>query len=817
MSWGGAAAPALYAAGAALLLFAARRALRPLVISRRAALALAALPLLFVGPALFTGRIYAPFNLSYSTEPLSTLAPAYGLDDTERYPRRGILTDVNSQMLPWAAAVRRAWRLGEWPLWNPFMLAGDPLAGSAQSAPYDPLHLWSLLLPLAASWTPAAGLRFLLNALGMFALLRRFGCRESVAGLGAAAWTFSSFCAFWHAWPLGATLGLLPLLVEAVERLVARPGRRAALFLAGALILAVLAGHPENLVLLVAVGGAWGAARLASRRAAGWRPRRRVIAWAALAGLVALGATAGFLLPFVDVLTQTATWTERGAGGGLHGSVEWAAAGRAMVAVLVPPIDRHQQEGLTTSAWLGHHHLSGYAGSLLWVPAVLAFRLGARRGGARRDTVWMCVAAGLVGLCLAARLPLVTEAVGFLPLIGRTLTERLVALVPFALSVLGALGLETWLASKRSASWRRAHGGCLAAALVVAALIATRPPAGQPDLGRSLLAAALALVPLAVATLAAVRLGERPRLAFAVFAGLFLSQRVVEMARFYPTLPAAAFFPTPAILAALPDPNGPETFRVVGANWALLPNTSAHWSLEDPRGYQPTKHHRFAAIEPLWSKPQRAWFARVDDLRSPWLALLNVRYAVTGWAAPPRGWRQVARSDPRGARLLESSRALARAFLPRRLRFVAPGQRGEALAEMAATRDFADLAWIERADGSAPRREARNTKGRVTVERRGSGYRLATRLNRPGWVVVSVTHWRGWRAIDTSTGRGLAPGFANHAFLALPVEGGRRTIELRYVPAAVPLGLLVSAATLLAAAVLLPGRFFWSQASTSSG
>jgi hypothetical protein len=790
MSWSMAAAPALYLVGAALLVAASRRWVRPL--SRWATVALVLLPLCFVGRALATGRIYAPFNLSYSTEPLEPLAPAYDLDDTARYPRRGILHDVNSQMMPWRAAVRLAWERGEWPLWNPYMLAGDPLAGSAQSAPYDPLHLWSLLLPLAASWTPVAGLRFLLNALGMFALLRRLGCRESVAFAGGAAWTFSAFCAFWHDWPLGATLGLLPLLVDAIERLLETPDRRSGAQLAAVLALAILAGHPESLVHLVGGGAAWGLIRLAGRELA-WPRRGRVVARAAAAGAGAVLLCAFFLAPFLEVLVQSANWRLRsGPAAALNQSASWEEAGRSILRVLLPPLDSE------TRAWMSNPILSGYAGSILWIPALAALLAP----GGRRRLVLSTAGLGALGLLLAARAPGLTEALRYVPVVNRTFGDRFVVLVPFALVLLAALGWESWragsLAGRRA--WLLAHGAVAVAAVLLAGLAATDLPGPGVERARALRSLAwMALVPLAAAV-AAVAARGRQRLAWGLLIGLLLVERSGEMGGFYPTLPADAFFPRPAVLAAMAASE--EPYRVVGANWAMPPNTSVHWMLEDPRGYQPTRHWRFAAVEPLWTHSDSTWFGRVDDLRSPWLPFLNVRYALTGWQAPPRGWREVARSDPKGTRLLRAARAAPRAFLPARLR-LAP-QPGTAIAELARAENLETVAWIETGTTTAPnapRAEIRNAQGRVALERVGSGYRLTGRLNRPGWIVVSDTAWRGWRAYDATAGRAVTLGFANHAFLAVPHDGGRRTIELRYIPATFAAGLVASVATALSALV----------------
>src|SRR6185436_7237245 len=99
---------------------------------------------------------------------------------------------------PWRQAVRHAVSQGEWPLWNPFILCGDPLAGSAQPAPYHPINALSLLLPIALAFTFGATAQLFSSALAAFLYFRDLGCREAAALLGATGWAFSSFLAAWR-------------------------------------------------------------------------------------------------------------------------------------------------------------------------------------------------------------------------------------------------------------------------------------------------------------------------------------------------------------------------------------------------------------------------------------------------------------------------------------------------------------------------------------------------------------------------------------------------------------------------------------------
>ena len=79
----------LYAAVAGALLAAGHRLLAPL--SRRAALLLLLLPLLFTGPALLTGRVYAPIDLPFMADPMKAIAAEHGIEGvhTGRSPTSG--------------------------------------------------------------------------------------------------------------------------------------------------------------------------------------------------------------------------------------------------------------------------------------------------------------------------------------------------------------------------------------------------------------------------------------------------------------------------------------------------------------------------------------------------------------------------------------------------------------------------------------------------------------------------------------------------------------------------------------------------------
>jgi hypothetical protein len=216
-------------------------------------------------------------------------------------------------------------------------------------------------------------------------------------------------------------------------------------------------------------------------------------------------------------------------------------------------------------------------------------------------------------------------------------------------------------------------------------------------------------------------------------------------------------------------------------------NNPAMYALEDVRGYQAMTFRRFFETYPLWSAYQRAWFNRVDDLTRPFLSFLNVRYAV-GHGAPPPGWR--VRAEDRDVRLFENAHELPRAFVPRRVRYTRGGE--GVIEEMKAATDFFDMAWIE-TDGVDPH-DLTNATGRVDVRRSGLAYDLDAKMDGDGWIVVSATAWKGWRAyVD---GKRVEPHFANHAFLGVWVPQGQHRVTLRYLPSSFTWGRNISLVTL---------------------
>jgi hypothetical protein len=750
----------LYAATALLLLLVAR-------VSRGAALVLFLLPFCFVGRALLTDSVYGPVDLPYVTEPLREMRLQMGMPEIHN----GAMSDLYAQMIPWRKAVQFAYSHGQWPLWNPFMLSGDLLAASAQPAVYSPFTLLAILLPVAKGLTFSAAITFFLAGLGAFLFARELGCRESVALFAAAGWMYSKALAFFVLWAIGGSWALFPFVMLGTRRCVRAPSLRSAALLCAALVLFLLAGHPESVLHAVFVGAIYGLVELARVR----RDAGRAIAAAVGAGVVALGLTAIYVLPIVEAAPQTSEHPFRKE---VWAKVSHAVAPREAAARILTDLFAHLH---------GHRWQWGDVRNLpLDSAAVDSIVLGAAIFAVwriRRGDTWFFGALALFGLLARSAWKPVSDAIQMLPMFDITINERFAFAGAFALVILAALGLE-WAVERRDRAFGITLGATLFA-LVIGDAILRRAGIVSiyvNDWGRYAYFGEIGC--LAIAALLAM-LRPPPRVLVPLLVGALLLQHVCEEGDIYPTLPARAAYPPVPMFAPMKAVK--EPFRIVAHAHGFIPGTSALYELEDVRGYEALTFARYIETYRIWCVPQTVWFNRIDDFR-PFLSFLNVRFAIAGAdTAVPDGWHLAAKQ--RGAQLFENDRVIARAFLPRNVHVGVPGE--DALRDMALVDDFRDTAWIA---APLPRQEFANGTGRLRVDRDGAGLRLVADMDANGWIVISEPAWEGWRAyID---GKRVRMFFANEAFLGLHIPAGHHVARVVYLPDAFVRGRAISLLTL---------------------
>lgn len=757
----------LYSATVALLLWVCHRRVRPL--SWAAALVLFALPLGLTGRALVTDSVYGPIDYLYQDEPLKSLAPNLGPT------RNASATDVISEFFPWRHAVRESLRRGEWPLWNAYNLAGHPLAAEAQSAPYSPFTLLACLLPSAISLSYTAALAFFIAGLSAFLLARELDCSEAASLFAAAGWALASSIVLYSLTAMGFATVYLPLILAATRRVVRQPGFAAAMFLTTALSLCLLSGHPESLFLNVLVGCAFGLFELIRMRVAPWRALGTAVA----AGLLTLALCAIFLLPLIEAIPQSAEYQSKEAWKPWSRGASTERVLAALATNVFPHL--HVRQWLVPKLDLINVETAA-VGSIILALAVYAIW---RRRGA--ETTFFAVLT-LVCIVIGARWTPLAVLIQKIPLLHVTLYERLVFAGALGLSILAAFGIDELLRRND----RRAVAAAFAAVFAFLAAgmfwlahsVRLSPVPG--GYGRYRIFAELFF--LGIAALLFV-LPMRMRRLVPVLLALLFAQRVLSEIDTFDTWPAAAAYPPLALLEPLQRVH--EPFRIVGVGGTFPPATNISYGLEDVRGYEALTLDEYKSTWRLWNHPHGLWFHRVDDLTAPMLSFLNVRFAIQPATLPvPPAWRIVNRQGT--SVLLENSAALPRIFIPRRVVLGAMSG-SEMVDRMAEERDFREKAWITSAGDLE---ERANGPGRIQLRSRSLGgkYRFTATMDRPGWVILSDSAWKGWRAF--LDGRRTPLTRANAGFLAIFVPAGTHEVRVVYQPRSFVRGRAITFATM---------------------
>ncbi len=771
-----------YGASSALAVWLARRFVGRFPVG--AGVLLALLPLVFTGKAILLGRLYGPSDLYFTADPWKRIAALQGVAE----PRNPILSDLAFANLPWRAAVREAAVNGRLPLWNRFVLAGNPLLGTGQAGVLHPATWLGLWLPVPLSWTFSCTFILFLALLAAFLFFHDFGLGLPAALVGAAGWGFSTYVVFWDGWSVGPATASFPLLLLGLRRIAREANRGGVALTATALWLSLCGGHPESFFHSAAAGGVYFLWELVgtNRRAV-----LRAIGAALLAGVIALLFSAPQLFPLLEAIPHSAEYRARRealAAGVAGQSVSAAEATARLLPDLLP--FAHGIYG--KSAVQGERHDGsgmplGYAGAVLFPLAALAV---ARKPPARGRVIFLGFF--LAGLAYGASFPGLLDATERLPGFAFALNYRLVFLSGLGLAGLAALG--TQMLSQPGGARRLAVAGAAVAGVLGAAFLLARPIFESRGLPPGFVRSSFAFEILPVLLLAVAAAGSSRHAVVPPVAALacLIGQRYLEMRGTYPTLPSRSLAsPLPSLVTI---PLGSDPSRIVASGEVFRPNGAALYGLEDVRGYESLVLDRFADTFPLWSRAQHASFNAVPDLGRPFLAFLNARYAI---GAPddqvPTGWTEQTRGPEMA--IFENPAALPRAFVPRRLRREIEAR--ERLAAMGRATDFAETAWLS-SSGAA---EEENGGAALRLREVGPDLLVTASVARRAFVATSLPDWPGW--VAEAGGRKLPVETVNHAFVGFWLAPGEHSIRLAYRPTSWTLGLAAFLAGVAAAGGLV--------------
>ena len=652
--------------------------------------------------------------------------------------------DIVKQFAPFHAFYQRALRGGEWPLWNPHIMAGMPVAMFGQSGLFYPPDWPALLLPPHDAMDVRIALHFLLALGGTFWIARRLGLRRAAAATAAIAWALS-----------GATVGRLieghvtviaamawfPMAWGGLYRSLAfedaaERGRDTATGIAGFTAMG-LCGAPQF----------WAPALMVAGLTAGWvilggaegRPRWAWRRQVALRSALVLGApillSAVEWLPVAAVSGQTA----RAQLAPEFEDAEFDLRPAELATILLPNLIEGQSSEHRTSV--------GMVATILALVGLLRFP--------DRRLAWTLVAVGLIALWLGmgTRAGLYPLLKFLLPPLGVVSGgHRFLFAFSFALSLGAGLGVEAICRSLETRSEGRAAaaaGAGLAAAVLVSLLLAH--------------------------------------------------------ARHFTLMPATPDLEVPHPLASIlsDDPQGRRVLNLVPE----LMNQSLIHGYDDINGYGVTMPADFARVA-AWGvgdEPRAAHWAHFNKPTPSFCYWTGAGYliAYAGDRPDPARWERLW-GDARVA-LWRLKQDWPRAQACARVRFVdraqaaamaqsrPPGPPDEVMIE--GTPPAAAIG--KPAGAGAP---AAVTLTERTVNRRR--WRV-TNLPAPGWLLIRETWTPDWRA--RVNGCSSPACLAQFSLCAVALPAGDSVVELRYRPWSFAIGLAITGAAALL--IMATGRF----------
>jgi O-antigen/teichoic acid export membrane protein len=434
-----------------------RRALRA---DAAIVLLFALLALAFVGPSLVPGRALLPIDALFGYPPWQAHADDFGV----AVPHNPLIADAILQNYSWKRRARESFAAGELPLWNPYILAGQPFMASAQNGSLYPLGVLFYVVPLAQAYGWFIALHLWIGSLGTYWLARTLGASRLGGIVAGITFGFCGYLVVSFLWPMVVSTAVwLPALLATIERQIQRGPRQAAGSVAlGGLIVGLqfLAGHLEMSLYLLLTAGLYTALRLIGRLRVDGLGRPALDGLTVLAMvLLGSGLAAIQLVPFGEVIGANVRtgWAD------YEETIGYAMPKERLLTYLVPDlfgnpthhsyVDLFSREVRSTehtrptgeprrdTEWGGKNYVEGtvYLGILPLLLAGVAL-LARPRGGALALAI-----VGLISLLLAFGTPLYALLFYGIPGVNQLHTPfRWVYPFSLCVAVLAGLGASAW-------------------------------------------------------------------------------------------------------------------------------------------------------------------------------------------------------------------------------------------------------------------------------------------------------------------------------------------------------------------------------------
>jgi hypothetical protein len=485
-------------------------------------------------------------------------------------PWNQLLTDPVFQFYPWLTGFRQGILSGRFPLWDPTMQSGVPIAANPQSSFFFPLTWLVLPLGVGAGMSAMAILRPALAAFFTYLYLRRARRSTGAALFGAIVYGFSLPLIVWAEYPLDNVFLLAPLLLLAIDGVVRRPepARVAAVVAVSALVL--VGGHPESVLHVGVLAGCYAVVQGVRYR----RGRVRAAAWLAASVLWSGALTLFILLPQARVVLDSAA---------LEGAEHAAPVMpiRMLVGAILPKFFTAGQFHVPTRdvPW-NLSESACYFGLAALALAAAAVRRPPRPWRIPGPVFWLAVLAAAFALVFVApRFP----AFQAIPLLGRTFHNRLAILAGLPIAVLSSDSCDRLTRSPRCRAIFVAALVSAAAATWALPLVLCGRSAGVTQLETALIVLA--------ASSAALLLRNRKAAAIGLLCMVELGDLWLAGSGYHALVAPSEVYPRVGFVAAL---RGWESGgRTLPFGLVFPPNSLSVYDLHDVRGYDALESSRY--------------------------------------------------------------------------------------------------------------------------------------------------------------------------------------------------------------------------------
>lgn len=160
--------------------------------------------------------------------------------------KNAITSDVVSFTYPMQVFAIKLLKMGELPLWNPYILTGTPLLANFQSAPFAVNNILYFFTDILTGWTLKVVSQHFLAAVFTYLLLRHWKLDKLPSIFGSIIFAFGGFSSIWSQWNAHVlAASFIPIILLLIDKYLETRRLKYAVFLSFGLFLQITSGYPQ--------------------------------------------------------------------------------------------------------------------------------------------------------------------------------------------------------------------------------------------------------------------------------------------------------------------------------------------------------------------------------------------------------------------------------------------------------------------------------------------------------------------------------------------------------------------------------------------